>query len=86
MDTASPPPPDLAGSSIYNLSSAKTSPTTPSPHASDSRTTKTMTLGPDYGFSLSTVSQPPSNLNLRPSTMHWWPTRWLPRCTDSAAL
>ncbi|POS79629.1 N-terminal amidase [Diaporthe helianthi] len=60
------PLPALAGSSIHTLNSAKTSPTTPSPHAFEPSTPKAMILGPDYGSFLSTASDPLSNLRSEP--------------------
>ncbi|KKY33090.1 hypothetical protein UCDDA912_g06949 [Diaporthe ampelina] len=59
-------PPGLAGSSIHTLNSAKTSPTTPSPHSFEPSTPKAMILGPDYGSFLSTASDPLSNLRVEP--------------------
>lgn len=59
-------PPDLAGSSVHTLNSAKTSPTTPSPHAFEPSTPKAMILGPDYGSFLSTASDPLSSLRFEP--------------------
>ncbi|KAI3396097.1 hypothetical protein diail_428, partial [Diaporthe ilicicola] len=63
-DVASPP--ELAGSSVHTLKSAKTSPTTPSHHAFEPSTPKAMILGPDYGSFLSTASDPLSNVSFEP--------------------
>ncbi|KAG6356960.1 hypothetical protein INS49_014835 [Diaporthe citri] len=58
--------PNLVGSSIHTLNSAKASPTTPSPHAFEPNTPKAMILGPGYGSFVSTPSDPLSNLRFEP--------------------
>lgn len=54
--------PDLSGTSVHTLNSAKMSPTTPPPRSFEPSTPKAMVLEHDFGSLLSTTSDPLSDL------------------------